>query len=157
MLVPNPLNLRLLAPAGLYRRRKSTVRTEKGQRLPQTGIILPVAADDPSSMRPYAEALAAALRTELGDTRSAAKTVMRWTGAGERTVKTWLGGVSGPNGEHLIRLICHSDVVFALVLARSGRARADVWDANARARRHILQALAALRDATSGAGMPEGD
>jgi hypothetical protein len=55
------------------------VRTEKGQRLPQTGIILPLAADDPSSMRPYAEALAAALRTELGDTRSAAKTVMRWT------------------------------------------------------------------------------
>ena len=78
-------------------------------------------------MRPYAEALAAALRTEFGDTRSAAKTVMRCTGAGERTVKTWLGGVSGPNGEHLIRLICHSDVVFALVLARSGRARADVW------------------------------
>ena len=74
-----------------------------------------------------------------------------------QTVKTWLGGVSGPNGEHLIRLICHSDVVFALVLARSGRARADVWDANARARRHILRALAALRDATSGAGMPEGD
>jgi hypothetical protein len=38
----------------------------------------------------YAEAIAAALKEELGDTHRATKTVMRWTGAGERTAKNWL-------------------------------------------------------------------
>ena len=43
----------------------------------------------------YAEAIATALRRQLGDTHQAVKTVMRWTGAGERTAKNWLtaGGI----------------------------------------------------------------
>ena len=50
----------------------------------------------------YAEAIAIALRQELDGTHQAVKTVMRWTGAGERTAKNWLAGARGPTGEHLV-------------------------------------------------------
>ena len=99
------------------------MRTEQGRILHEKGIILPVSRRDRDDGRAHARSLAAALRVELGGTRAAAKTVMRWTGAGERTVKTWLGGISGPSAEHLIRLMRHSDAVFAVVLGLSDRNR----------------------------------
>ena len=37
--------------------------------------------------------------------RAATKTLMRWTGAGERTAKAWLAGISGLSGGHLISLL----------------------------------------------------
>ena len=43
----------------------------------------------------FAKAISTALRKELGSSHVAAKTVMRWTGASERTAKNWLGGVCG--------------------------------------------------------------
>jgi hypothetical protein len=69
----------------------------------------------------YAGAVAEALRTELGDSHRAHKTLMRWTGANERTAKNWLSGVNGPSGEHLIRLMRNSDRVFDCVLMLSDR------------------------------------
>jgi hypothetical protein len=51
--------------------------------LPKTGIVLPKA----EVLGPYAQAIAYALKAELGPTHQAVKTVMGWTGAGERTVK----------------------------------------------------------------------
>jgi hypothetical protein len=92
----------------------------------------------------YAASLAAALRVELEGMRGAAKTVMRWTGAGERTVKTWLGGTSGPSGEHLIRLMQHSDAVFTMVLRLSDRTPVDVADDLTVVRQHLMDGLAAL-------------
>ena len=69
----------------------------------------------------YPRAIAAALRGELGHTHQAIKRVMRWTGAGERTAKNWLGGTRGPTGEHLLSLVRHSDAVLDAVLRLSGR------------------------------------
>ena len=46
---------------------------------------------------------------------------MRWTDAGKRMVKAWLGGTSGPSGEHLVALMRHSDEVFGTVLRLSAR------------------------------------
>ena len=46
---------------------------------------------------------------------------MRWTGAGERTVKNWLAGISGPSGQHLVDLIRNSDDVLAVLLILAGR------------------------------------
>jgi hypothetical protein len=46
---------------------------------------------------------------------------MRWTGAGERSAKNWLGGTRGPTGEHLLSLIRHSDEVLNAVLRLTGR------------------------------------
>jgi len=69
----------------------------------------------------YAEDLAKALRLELGTTHQAAKTLMRWTNANERTVKNWMAGSSGPRGEHLIALIKNSDVALAAIMAMADR------------------------------------
>lgn len=69
----------------------------------------------------YAEAIAEALRVELGATHRATKTLMRWTGASERTAKNWLSGRCGPSGFHLVRLVRESDIVLATVLALAGR------------------------------------
>jgi hypothetical protein len=41
--------------------------------------------------------------------------------AGERTVKNWLAGNSGPNGQHLVDLIRHSDRVLEVLLVLAGR------------------------------------
>src|SRR5258708_19629472 len=72
----------------------------------------------------YAGAIAAALRAELGDTHQAVKTVMRWTGACERTVKNWFAGTRGPTGEHLLSLARHSNAVLEAFLRLSRR---EAW------------------------------
>ena len=66
-------------------------------------------------------AIAYALKSELGSTHQAVKTIRRWTGAGERTVKNWLAGISGPSGQHLVDLIRHSDEVLTVLLLLAGR------------------------------------
>src|SRR4029079_17357247 len=69
----------------------------------------------------YPSAISAALRNELGNSHRAVKTVMRWTGANERTTKNWLAGRRGPRGEHLLRLMRHSDATLEAVLQLAGR------------------------------------
>lgn len=69
----------------------------------------------------YVSAMADALRSAFGDSRSAIKTVARATGANERAVRNWFEGKNGPSGHHLINLIRQSDAVFDVVLALSGR------------------------------------
>jgi hypothetical protein len=87
--------------------------------LPKKGIVFPNAAE----LGPYSRAIAYALKCELGSTHQATKIVMGWTGAGERTVKNWLAGVSGPNGDHLVKLIMHSEYVLQVLLVLGGRQR----------------------------------
>ena len=62
-----------------------------------------------------------ALRAELGGTHRAIKTVMRWTGASERSVKHWFAGTHVPSGQHLVAVARHSDVVFARFLVAANR------------------------------------
>jgi hypothetical protein len=69
----------------------------------------------------FEEAIAAALVSELGLSHRAVKTVMRWTGANERTVKHWFAGTHAPNGQHLISLARHSDAVVVYFLLAAGR------------------------------------
>jgi hypothetical protein len=69
----------------------------------------------------FEQAIAAALKGELGRTHRAAKTVMAWTGASERTVKHWLAGTHGPSGRHLIALARHSDSVLMYLLSAAER------------------------------------
>lgn len=85
--------------------------------LPKTGIVFPKTGE----LGPYSRAIAYALRCELGSTHQAIKIVMGWTGAGERTVKNWLAGLSGPSGDHLVKLIRHSDYVLHVLLVLGGR------------------------------------
>jgi hypothetical protein len=112
--------------------------------LPKKGIVLPNG--------PYPAAIAYALQNQLGTTHQAVKIIMRWTGAGERTVKNWLAGLSGPNGQHLVDLIRHSDEVLEILLLLAGRQQIaaaknliDARDKLAEALRQINQ----LMDETS--------
>jgi hypothetical protein len=73
------------------------------------------------NLEPYPAAIAYALRNQLGTTHQATKIVMGWTGAGERTVKNWLAGISGPSGQHLVSLIRHSDDVLEALLILAAR------------------------------------
>ncbi len=85
--------------------------------LPKKGIVFP----NGEILTQYSLAVAYALKCELGSTHQAVKIIRRWTGAGERTVKNWLAGVSGPSGQHLVDLIRHSDDVLAVMLILAGR------------------------------------
>jgi hypothetical protein len=85
--------------------------------LPKKGIVFP----NGDKLGPYPRAIAHALKCELGSTHQAVKIIRRWTGAGERTVKNWLAGVSGPSGQHLVDLIRHSDDVLAVLLILAER------------------------------------
>ena len=78
---------------------------------PKTGNKFPQAPAVDKARSPYAQLVASALRTSLDDTHRAIKTVMLWTHANERTVKNWLSGTNGPNGEYLLALLGKSDAV----------------------------------------------
>lgn len=84
--------------------------------IPKTGTVLPNARNRRDKTANYAKMVSAALRNDLGKTHRANKTVMRWTGARERTVRNWLAGTKGPSGEHLVTLLRHSQSVREVVL-----------------------------------------
>ena len=71
--------------------------------------------------RVYAATIAEALRRELGETHQAIKTVVRWTGASDRTAKNWFCAARGPNGPHLVALASHSEAVFEALLVMLGK------------------------------------
>ena len=93
------------------------MRTKMGTVVPKMGTTVHLDADQAA----YRKAIADTLRRELGHTHQAIKTVMRWTGASERTAKYWLSGERGPSGEHLIRLAQHSDAVLITILTMAER------------------------------------
>jgi hypothetical protein len=95
----------------------------------------------------YQSAIAAALSIELGNSHRAVKTVMRWTGANERTVKNWLAGRRGPRGEHLLSLIRHSSAVLEAVLRLAGREQLIAGKMLLDVRSTLLEMLASI-DAT---------
>ncbi len=69
----------------------------------------------------FTTVIAETLRHEFGGTARSVKTVMGYTGAGERTVKNWFEGKNGPNGENLVELMRHSDEVLEVMLMMAGR------------------------------------
>ena len=107
--------------------------------LPKTGREFPPAGGD------YAAAIGAALRSELGDGHRAAKTVMRWTGASERSAKGWLSGKTGPSGPHLISLARKSDAVTRTLLRLADRKHLETG-LQIHTARNILAAAVQLLD-----------
>src|SRR3982751_2348513 len=87
---------------------------------PKKGNEFPRPTANPGRLE-FEEAIAAALVSELGLSHRTVKTVMRWTGANERTVKQWFAGTHAPNGPHLISLARHSDAVVVYFLLAAGR------------------------------------
>jgi hypothetical protein len=69
----------------------------------------------------FATEISDVLHRAFGGSGKSIKTVMKYTGAGERTVKNWFEGKNGPNGENLIKLAQHSDEVLETLLMLAGR------------------------------------
>jgi hypothetical protein len=92
----------------------------------------------------FVQAVTSALNEEYGGGPSAVKTVARVTLADERAVRNWFEGKNGPNGEYLVKLIRHSDVVLEAVLALADRSdRALAVSLNG-LRFHLVEAVAAI-------------
>jgi hypothetical protein len=88
--------------------------------LPKTGTLFP-ARRATITEQEYAFQIRQALRDELGGSRAAAKSIMRWTGASNRTARNWLNGAASPSGYHLVCLARESNAVLAAMLSLSGR------------------------------------
>jgi hypothetical protein len=88
--------------------------------LPKSGTLLP-ARGAKFTERDYASQIRQALRDELGGSRVAAKAIMRWTGASNRSARNWLNGAASPSGYHLLCLARESDAVLGAILSLSGR------------------------------------
>ena len=92
----------------------------------------------------YAEAVANALRADLDGNHHAIKTVMRWTGSNERTVKNWMAGTHGPSGEHLVTLAYYSESVMAVLFQLTGKTEMIKKVDASLLRSKIIEALAII-------------
>jgi len=117
--------------------------------IPNAGNFVP--SRNRLSQADYSRVIGAALRLELGGSGKAAKTLMKWTGANERTARNWLSGGIGPNGKHLVLLCRESDAVWQAMMRVSSR-RPDLADSRlgvmAKALAHELMSLHIMLQAT---------
>ena len=92
----------------------------------------------------YANAISAALRSELGQPPGAVKPLQRGTNANERTAKNWLAGTHGPSGYHLSMLASHSEKVLQMFLHLAQRPEVVVALSLPALRTSLLQTIALL-------------
>jgi hypothetical protein len=129
------------------------MRSKKGTSVPKKGTFVHRSGRGDGGDVSYAVAIAVALRRELGTTHQAVKSVMRWTGASERTVKYWLSGSRGPSGEHLIALAASSETILEIFLRRAGRQNYMVTTRLAEAHeklKDVVEVLQGIIDGPSG-------
>jgi hypothetical protein len=119
---------------------------------PKKGNYFPIGIGVGKGKLSYPAAISAALRAELGDSHQAVKTVMRWTGASERTVKNWMVGRRGPRGEHLLALIRHSGGALEIILRLAGREDLVAAKALLETRDALAEMLARIDTWMSGVG-----
>jgi hypothetical protein len=86
-----------------------------------------------------------ALRGELGASRRATKTVMRWTGVSDTTARAWLYGRSAPSGPHLLALAANSRPVMAVLLRLTGHGELELGLNLQEIERGLLLALSHVR------------
>ena len=122
---------------------------------PKKGKVFPAGNDGENGNENYASMIATALRSELGNTHQATKTVMRWTGANERTVKHWFAGHHGPGGDYLIVLMRESDAVLEAVLTAAGR-RDAIIAARVLAAHHTMVEAMAMVEREGAGPVPAG-
>jgi hypothetical protein len=91
-------------------------RTENRKSFPKSSTAI-----NDSINYDVATVLSESLRESFGDSRAVAKSLMRITGAGERTVKNWLEGKNLPCAENLINLASHSDEILYAFLFLADR------------------------------------
>lgn len=94
-----------------FRKKGRNFRTGTRKTFPRFSGKIEISEDDT-----FTNVIAITLRNAFGENRGAVKSLMRITGAGERTVKNWLEGKNAPNGTNLIELAYYSDEVFEAFL-----------------------------------------
>src|SRR5580658_8228957 len=92
----------------------------------------------------FAAAISAALKRAYGGRHSAVKIVAGAVGANERAIRNWFEAKNGPSGEHLLRLISHSDEMLDSVLAMAGKTEFAAGLGVAKAKHALERALAEL-------------
>jgi hypothetical protein len=117
---------------------------------PKSGRKFPNSRPRPSP-EDYAVAIGAALRRELGTAGGAAKTIMKWTGASDRSARNWLNGLGGPTGWHLILLARESSEVMEAVLAMTNRDGLMLGSDIRAIRIALIKVTAAIDDLMDGA------
>ena len=112
------------------------VRPVSGKTFPNSHPIMAVSGD-----YDFADVIAKTLRHAFGNSHAAVKTVVAFTGAGERTVKNWFEAKNAPSGENLVALARHSEEVLEAFLLMAGRG--DVLSAKklADARHKLVEML----------------
>jgi len=99
-----------------FRKKGRKVRPVSGRTFPRSSGTV-----EKSDGYDYTAVIAETLREAFGRTGRSVKTVMAYTGAGERAVKNWFGGKNGPNGANLVEFVRHSDVALEALLLMAGR------------------------------------
>jgi len=92
------------------------LRPEFGKLLSNSAAKLAAAEDFD-----FTAVIAETLRETFGGTAVSIKTVMGYTGAGERAVRNWFEGKNGPNGSNLAKLARNSDEVLEVFLLMADR------------------------------------
>ena len=95
-----------------------------------------------------AEQIGRALREELGATRRATKTVMRWASVSDTTARAWLQGRASPSGLHLIALAAQSRPVMFVLLKLTGYGELEVGLNLLKIEANLTQALTQIRAMT---------
>jgi hypothetical protein len=99
-----------------FQKKARKFRTVSGKTFPKSSGTVEI-----SDGYDFTEIIAETLREAFGNTGRSIKTVMAYTGAGERTVKNWFAGKNGPNGENLVELMRNSDEILEALLLMAGR------------------------------------
>lgn len=111
----------------------------------KSGIPLPSSRQILSDSA-FAAHIKAALRDELGANRRATKTVMRWTGACDKTARNWLGGKASLSGLHLVHLATSSPSVMAVLLNLTGHTEVRLGLSLQKVEAWLTQALNQVRE-----------
>lgn len=115
---------------------------KKGRSFPSASTLDGVPIDDLT----FAMVISLALRRAIENTHLNIKTVVRWTGANERTVKNWFSGRYGPSGDHLMVLANHCDEVMEAIIRMTGRKSLLVRVHLDDLERRLMVALSVIRE-----------
>jgi hypothetical protein len=93
-----------------------------------------------------ARMIGAALKADLGGTRQATKTVMRWTHVSDHTARSWLNGHTSPSSLHLLELASQSDNVMGVILKATGHTSMELAHDLVAVEKTLDTALAKVRE-----------
>ena len=110
---------------------------------PKKGSSFPIGRDILTDAE-FAQVIASALKVEFGSTRNGAKTIMKWTGASQRTAKNWLNGTHAPNGVHLVLLARESNAILKVIMLVADRPEMSLGASMISLKRLLTDMLASL-------------